>query len=600
MTDNLIEFEGGDVLANLDERTITGLLIPFGEEGRTNIGRFQVEASAVALPADPAVVGINRDHIRSDVVGRAVRIWEEPRGVMASFKIANTPEGDAALADPTRRKLSAEFGPAVIKAGRLVAGHAKLWGAALVPAGAFPSAQVLAADTDTVEVEGYERPAHTESSSSYSSSLDNGHEYADETTTVEDIEDLGDGKKRITRTVTTVTEITEPASAPDEDNTEGESTVTDTNTEVLAGAQPRPVAQAAGLIATTPATASPRPTEARQVFAAIAALKANPFDRDAEQVLAALADVNVSGNGSLPTGANGTASVIPPNWVGQLYQGIEYTREYIHLMTLGTDITLTGKKGYGLFRRAATTGTTEMALAATGSGSGTWAGNKTELPSHSGFTAPKTSSLRRFARGNDFAREWVDLPGGEEMVESYIRLLIEEHAYWSDQNALADIVTAAGTPVAPATALFPDDYPDALGMLIQGILAVKKRKPNNQRRDTPTFAIANEVAFAQLVYAAGGDQNLPAFVNIAVSSDRTGTVDGTVTVVQGETGIDDTASVIVGDKRAIEFDELPGGPLRIDALELAKGGIDRAVHGYLQTFEVRPEAVVLVGTADEA
>lgn len=51
-------------------------------------------------------------------------------------------------------------------------------------------------------------------------------------------------------------------------------------------------------------------------------------------------------------------------------------------------------------------------------------------------------------------------------------------------------------------------------------------------------------------------------------------------------------------RRAIEFDELPGGPLQIDALELAKGGIDRAVHGYLQKFVVRPEAIVTVGVAD--
>jgi hypothetical protein len=68
--------------------------------------------------------------------------------------------------------------------------------------------------------------------------------------------------------------------------------------------------------------------------------------------------------------------------------------------------------------------------------------------------------------------------------------------------------------------------------------------------------------------------------------------------VQGDIGIDDTPAVIVGARRAIEFDELAGGPVIVDALEIAKGGIDRAVHGYLQTFVRRAAGIVKVGVAD--
>ena len=73
---------------------------------------------------------------------------------------------------------------------------------------------------------------------------------------------------------------------------------------------------------------------------------------------------------------------------------------------------------------------------------------------------------------------------------------------------------------------------------------------------------------------------------------------GRVTVVNGDTGISGTPSVLVGSKVGVDFDELAGGPLRIDAIDLAKGGIDKATHGYLQVFKKRPEAFVHIGTAD--
>jgi hypothetical protein len=545
-----VQIEGGDILANLEDRTITGRLIPFGEEGRTNLGRFMVEAGSIELPTDPSVVSLNLDHERSQNVGRATRIWEQPDGVYATWSIARTPAGDAALADAVspsgrRRRLSGEFGPAVIRAGKLLAGHAALWGSALVPLGAFPSAMVLAADTPETT------PATT-------------------ATTTE-----GESP---------VTEIAQAVAEP---------TTTETPAVVLAAAPAVPPTQ------TPPTQTAPRVNHnpaARDVFASIAALRANPQDTAARDVLAALADIKISGNGSLPTGANGTPSIIQPTWVGELYDGVDYVREYITLGKLGTDISVEGKKGFTLHRRSATTGTTELTLA-DANAIANWAGNKAELSGYSGFTQTKQSTRRNFALGNDVAREWFDLPGGAPYVEAFLRLLIEHYYYWTDTYAAADWITAAGTPIAPATSDYDSSYPATMGMVIQGILAVKARKGANERRDVPTFAILNEVAYADLAYAAGGSENLPAFVDFRVSTDSEGTADR-VQLVQGNTGIEDTASVLVGARPAIEFDELPGGPLQINALDLAHGGIDRAVHGYLQTFSVRPEAVVLVGTAD--
>lgn len=552
MTTRTVQIEGGNVLASLEDRTLTGLLLPYGEEGRTNVGRFTVEAGAVTIPADPNVAGLNLDHDRFQPVGRATRIWEEPAGVMATFEIARTPEGDAALTDPTRRCLSAEFTTG-IKDGKATGG--RLVGAALVARGAFPSAQVLAEDTPDEEVTASDTTV-TEDHTETVYTDEDGHTY------------------RRVYDATTTTIITPPTEQ------EHEVTATATTAETTPTAIPptqRPDAPKAPAARTE--------VSAREVFAAFAAVRdplalSNP-PADAVKVLAALSDITT-------TGLLNGGQVARPNWLGQLYQGIPYEREYITLGNLGTDITYAGKQGYTLHRGTAASPVDRLG--------GTWAGNKTEIPSGTGFTKGQSSTLARYAFGADIAREFFDLPGGEEAIEAFFRLVLEDHLIWADERALATWRLVAGLPIAPATYPSVDghDYENALGQVIQGLLAVKAKK-SDLRRDTPTFIIANQLAYEQLIYTP--KDLVPEFVSFTASTDWQGTGDG-LRLVVGDTGIESTSSVIVGAGKAVEFDELPGGPLHIDALDLARGGVDRAIHGYLQTFEVRPEAVVQVGTPD--
>lgn len=521
MTD-LIEIEGGEVLANLDERTITGLLVPFNEIGRTNVGQFQVDAGAIRIPADPTVVGLNTDHDRYAPVGRAERVWEEPRGIMATFRIAQTPEGDAALQDAhsgKRKCLSGEFRTG-IRGGRATGGN--LAGAALVERGAFASAMVLAADTP-----------------------DEDEENTPESPDAEDNEEEKEG-----------------------------TDVPDTQTDDVQAQLPAP-----------PALTEPR-LDTQEVLAAIATYRKNPFDQNSREVLAALSDITISGAGALPA-----SGVLQQTWLSRIDIGEEYVREYIGLCKLGTQITAAGKKGFK-FKRG-TSGSPTWS-------DGTWAGNKTEINSGVGHTTTHESTLERYARGADIGREFFDLPGGSEVIAAFLAELKSDYMQWSDEKALALIVSTAGAPVAPAAYPGVDghDYAGAIGQLIQGILAVKRRKADG-RRDTPSFAIANTLAYEELIYTP--KDLLPEFVSVSVGLDGTATVEGRngrVVVVEGDTGVEDTSSVIVGADYAIEFDELPGGPLHVNALEIAKGGVDEAVHGYLQKFVRRPEAVVHIGTAD--
>lgn len=558
-----VHAQAAEVTANADDRTLTVLLVPYGEVGRTNAGRITIQAGDIPLPEDPIIVGLNLDHDRSQSVGRAATVWEDARGIMATYAVAKGAKGDAALADARdpngkRRAVSGEFNivlgeyDAATNSRRCVPGLGELFGGALVERGAFDSAQVLAADSSSRYV------------SEYTDAYGVTWRRVEETETTTEETDTGTS----TTSVTTVTETTE------------------------GNEMPEPVAVAA-TAATVPATLAGAPTApagttnpvnlTAQVMAAVHAVKFNQNDSAALQVLAAIADIKSTGTGALP-GAN----VLRENWLGQLYQGIEYVREYITLGNLGTDISAAGKRGFRVAR-----GTNPAAPGAPVDGS--WAGNKTQLNGYTGSTDTLGSVLYRFATGNDIDRSLFDLPGGVEVVEAFLRLVIEDHLYWSDRIARESWVAAAGAPIALKA--YPTNYPGALGQLIQGILAVKRKKAD-QRRDTPTFAIANDIAYEQLAYAAGGEQNLPAFVQIALSTDRSGSVDGTVQIVNGDTGTSGSSSVIVGSGSAIDFDEIAGGPLIIDALDLAKGGIDKATHGYLQVFEKRREAVVQIGTAD--
>jgi hypothetical protein len=576
---DLIEYQGGEVLASLTERTVTGLLIPFNELGHTNAGRFMVEAGAVALPSDPSVISLNLDHDRSQNVGRASRVWEEPNvGIMATFLVATTPEGDAYLADvtspaPKRKCLSGEFHTA-IQAGKAVPGSGRLWGAGGVERGAFPSAMVLAEDRST--------------SSKYVT------EYTDAEGVV---------WRRVEQTDVTVTETetgTESTSVTTvTETTEGEPTVPDPIVPVAAQAAPvapAPVAPVPATVlaglpgsVTTPITTAPV-NETAAVLAALSTLRFDRRNHDAMEVLAAIADITMSGANALP-GAN----VLRPSWLGKLYQGVPYAREYIQLGNLGTDITAAGKLGMRVIR-----GTNGAPL---GPQDGSWFGNKNAIGGYRGDSNTIASLLYRFALGNDIDRALYDLPGGAEVVEEFLQLVIEDGLIWSDRIARETYIATAGAPVAPKAypAIYATNGTTALAMLIQGILAVKKRKSDG-RRDVPTFAVVNDIAFEQLAYAAGGDQNLPAFINLQLAAlteaqSAVGAI-GPVNVVNGDTGVQATASVVVGSQLGVDFDELPGGPVLIDAVDLARGGIDKATHAYLQTYVKRPEAFVHVGAAD--
>lgn len=572
-----ITIDAGTLLASNSDRTVTGVLVPYGEQCRSNVGMFSVDPGVITIPQDLTGMSMNVEHQREDVIGAPVQVTETPAGIVAAFSIANTPEGDAALADirsGKRRHLSAEIKNVKTKNGKATSGT--LFASALVARPAFPGATLLAAAADDESDEVVD-PEATEDTGTHEMS-----EYVDENGVtwrrVVDTDTTTNGD-----TQTTVTTITEEVTDPNQtDPEEEEDNVPQTATAMLAAKK-----TAAGQRART----APRPAapaiDLGTVFAGINAVRMGA-DPSGQTLLAALSTIKT--NGALKPGHT------PPNWMGPLWDGRTYDRRFISLHNLGTDISLEGKTGYKVAR-----GTKASPKERIG---GDWAGNLTEVPSGEGFVDTFASKLHRFAVGNQIAREYTDLPGGEAVVEAFLKLLVEDYAMWSDDKALAAMLTAAGTVVAPRAV--PERYSDspALGQLIQGALGVQRK------RDTPTYAVVNEVAYDQLMFTP--KDLVPEYVSFEFSTELSGTADaGKLVVVQatdaqfvnaaGNAPVDLTKpATLVGAKNAITFDELGSTPLNVDAMEIAKGGVDRAAHGYLQEFVERPESLMLIGTAAAA
>lgn len=349
--------------------------------------------------------------------------------------------------------------------------------------------------------------------------------------------------------------------------------------------QQAPAVVPSTLLASAPTAPAPEKNAEPEVdftalFSAMHVLKKGQVSPDAETLLAALSDIKWNATGGLTTAASG---VLQPAWVGRLWQGRRYQRKWLDLWThTFGGIQLGGRKGFKLAQ-----GTALVTK---------WSGNKAEIGSGVASTSVTGSSIQSYGFAADVAREWYDLDGGAEVIQAFFEGVVDSYAEVTDEDALASAYTfAAGTDLAnlitPDT--YPTDYPEALGQLIQGIEAV------TDNNDDPFSAVVNPVAWKQLIYTP--KDLIPEFISFDFKTGGEGTADGKVVVRKAPAavfaGLDATEpATLVSAKRGIEFREQGTTPIQIDALDIAKGGIDKAVIGYLETFQVRAESFALIGT----
>lgn len=538
MTD--VRIEGGTLLADLDARTISGLLVPFGEEGNTNLGKFTVEKGAFRIPRDPSVVSLNIGHDREQPVARATMLAEKADGIHATFKYADTDEATEALtayASGVRKSLSVEAKGIVIRAGKAVSGY--IFGAAQVAKGAFPSATLMAADVGDIPPEvAAELLAPTEPT------------VTTEKTSGEFTDEFGITHKT---TVTTITTVDGDTTTIKETTVIDEPGEPETEKEPPMGVVPNTLE--AGAITT------PRPLSVQDIGSLFASLKigrisesefaAKLANENGATLFAALSDVKFDGVGGLNT-------ILSPNpqWLGKVWSATNYRQQVLPLFG-HEDLTALTFTGWRWGTKPA---------------GGDWAGNKANVPSNTLTVAAVPGTAQRYAIGHDIAREFVDFPS-EGFFEGYADAVSEDYARWSDGKVAAAAIAAATVLVGDALTTLPGVAGGTIGSaasaIIDGATAIISAG------SLPDFALVDPALWKQM--AKMPESNVLGYLNASLGLEE-GAMESFIIRPSASVA---AGKVLVGCKSAATVLELPGVPIRIDALDLARGGVDKAAFGYL-------------------
>lgn len=539
----------GDLTANREERVVSGLLVPYGEIGNTNLGRFEIPGPGlVTIPNDVSVLNANEDHSPLKPRARFLTATDTPGGIVASMRVGKNPEGDALLARAERAKaagsplaLSVEIADVVLRAGKFVSGV--LSGGAFVDRGAFPSAALMAADVGETDDETDAGAATTVSHDENTFTDENGVTWtrtADTETTVED--------NKTTTTTTVVEETTEPE---DPDNTEGE-TVPEATAPTALTASRAGTSKALTFAGLTQMLGRAKLTNDSGLFASIA-----NEQRTADALFAALNDVKFD---ATTTDAGGNIQL--PQWLGELWNGRANRRRIIPLINSAplTSLKIAGWRWL-----------VEPEVAP-------WDGNKTNVHSNTPTTEPYDTTAQRLAGAHDIDRQYrdFDVPG---FWEGYFKGMTNSYDKQADNGTLEDLLLSA-TPVERGAV--PAGVAAGMASIVDGALAIVDE-------GLPSFAVVSKDLYRDILLTRNDDTL--AHFNAALGLDE-GTIQS-FTVVPHKNMAPGT--VLVGAKEAATSHELGGGvPIRVEGLDMVRGGVDVGVFGYYGTVIHSEAALALV------
>jgi hypothetical protein len=322
-----------------------------------------------------------------------------------------------------------------------------------------------------------------------------------------------------------------------------------------------------GGLSATPATPA-APAEPEATVERLVSLQAQQYaSGGASTINAALADIT---NSDLPIFQR-PAGAIPQ----QLWANSGYTRRYVPLLT-GRPLTSMKFGGWEFTQ---------------GPEVGDWAGDKTEVPTNEVLTREIEGTAARIAGGWDIDRKFRDF-GDSAFWSAFYAAQTESYARRTDAKAAAAIIAArqsvTGTaPVAgytrPAGYGTPVEQADILRAVAFGTAYLEDTPLVEQG---PDYVLMNTQDWLGLLDMTNLD--LPAF--LALMGVAPGAFQRSNLVPSGE--------VILGVRRSLEWYELPGAaPIRVEALDVARGGIDSAVYGYWGTLNVRPGGIISVPLA---
>jgi hypothetical protein len=211
---------------------------------------------------------------------------------------------------------------------------------------------------------------------------------------------------------------------------------------------------------------------------------------------------------------------------------------------------------------------------------GDWTGDKSAIASNAPATEPVTASADRWAGGHDIAREYMDFDMPEFWV-SYFQYMTNDYVKWDDTKTLGYLIAGA-TEIDHGTV--PEGMNVAMVMLVDGALKVIATE-----EATPTFAVVGLDRFRELLLT--NNDNLIATLSMSLGLEggdleNFRLIPSAAEAMQGK--------VLVGARDAATHYELSGAPIRTNALDMVKGGVDHAFFGYSKTVINNGSALVLV------
>jgi HK97 family phage prohead protease len=264
-----------------------------------------------------------------------------------------------------------------------------------------------------------------------------------------------------------------------------------------------------------------------------------------------------------PTPPGEHDALFRPQWLGELWQAVRLSRPIIEALGV-KPLTSYRVEGFTWERPAF--------------GVAPYTGNKTAVPSPGTFKiVPASATAQRVAGAHDVDRIFLDLGDGS-FIRSYFEMQAENYAALSESIAASTLLAAATVLPAELTVLEAlNAAAVSLGQLGASISFLKVAP------DLWSQLIAISAADAPWLY--GGTANL---------------VNGTATVggltLASEPSLP-AGTLLAGDRRAATYWEHKNPPLQLEAVNIANGGVDLGVFGYLAMLVNDARAVVTVTVA---
>jgi len=511
----------GQLLASQpdEDLVLNYVLLPYGQEGSTSLGKLTASHSTLTLPADPSTAGVNLEHDPKTPVGHFASLDDQPDKLLASVRFLPTTAGRDAYTEAklkARPGISVEVANPVIRQGKLLAGE--LTGAGVCVRPAYPDALLVAADHG----------------------------------------DLASQAQQVADDAQAVADALKPNTNDTTENNQEENNVS------------RPAVQAAAPAATH-LTASTQVTEGQQQQ-----LQAAPAEGGAVRALAAtlhgLSSITnptlMAANLDTITQADVYDKATAPQYVGELWKGKDYAQRYAPLVTPAelTSMTVTGWEWV--------TGKTPTVADWDPAYSGVKP-NETmnDIPTNEVEAVQVPYTAKRLAGGHRIDRIHTDLPT-PGFWESYLKESTNDYARKVDAKVSAHLLASGTTKVAAG-----DDAASAWSRLVFAASWCLDYA-------VPTYAIVGNDLYRQLLNTTGLE-------TLAMLNASLGLEDGQLAnfkiVGAPISDASYTNKVVVGSGAATHLHQLPGGPVRVDGVEVQKGAMDHGVFGYylLRTADAR-------------